>query len=454
MSMPSGGSGASGAAGGRVGAGGVGDSRRGIRPTKLPPPSLPTMQIEEDDVPYVPVRPWSQASAQAGEMRTEAVEFSRGRTFQPTLPSERRPVDNSLLSMSGREMTAESMLRGAYLRQEMEGTSVMQTKTAPQRFTGMSLSNFGLTPLTGGGHFENLGFGNTNAPRKMKQKKEGGSQDLMDLAFSGRAKYVDGRLKSNYTPISLPFFDIRDEESTNDDETKDASKHRPALAVVDEANANAAKQLFLGEDGDLLDDQIVLMQLPAILPELADPLEDVHREGEESSVSAGGNATINRFPDGLLGKLRIHKSGKVRMEIGGLDFCVDAGCETFFSQDLACVCPLAGEMINLGQIRRRAVVTPDLPSTFAGLASKASAGSSTVAAPANEPATASVNAPLLSSTEATAVSVDSGASADAVGTGTSEVTDCGGNPASAQDSTMDGAFATVDAPTSTAKDGG
>ena len=62
------------------------------------------------------------------------------------------------------------------------------------------------------------------------------------------------------------------------------------------------------------------------------------------------------------------------MEIGGISFCVDQGCETFFQQDtkrkrafkkvdsdrsfsfwedLALVCPLAGEFFNLGRLNSR-----------------------------------------------------------------------------------------------------
>ena len=61
------------------------------------------------------------------------------------------------------------------------------------------------------------------------------------------------------------------------------------------------------------------------------------------------------------------------MEIGGISFCVDQGCETFFQQDmkrkrafqqmwtdrswedLALVCPLAGEFFNLGRLNSRQI---------------------------------------------------------------------------------------------------
>jgi len=164
-------------------------------------------------------------------------------------------------------------------------------------------------------------------------------------------------------PISLPYYNIADDEDEISGATKGASsssakKGRPTLALVDEMNSNAGEH-FLDESGDLKENMIFLLQLPAVLPELADPLEEVTRS-EETETSAGAGATITRYPDGLLGKMRIHKSGRVRMEIGGLPFCVDQGSETFFQQDLACVCPLANEIINLGPIHKRMILTPDV----------------------------------------------------------------------------------------------
>lgn len=32
--------------------------------------------------------------------------------------------------------------------------------------------------------------------------------------------------------------------------------------------------------------------------------------------------------------VQLSRSGKVRMEIGGVSFCVDQGCDTFFQQDM------------------------------------------------------------------------------------------------------------------------
>lgn len=318
----------------------------------------------------VPVRPYS------AEVEALQETWETPRSFRPTPPSERKQVDRAMFSSVPAEATAESLLQAAWRKQEIEGHGSASHRVGfiPDRFQGMSLEKFGLPSGIGTSSSSTClpgKVGGVAAPRKAKQK-EGGSMELMDLAFTPSQKIVDGQVVSNYAPISLPYFHITEEDEKDESNHGDggqndaggsrgARKKRPTATHVDEINANAAKQLFLRENGDLLEDQLFLLQLPAVLPELLDPSEEVQREREDAST-AGAGATISRLPDGKLGKLKIYKSGKVRMEIGGIPFCVDQGCDTFFQQDLACVCPLASEIISLGPIRRRMVMTPDVES--------------------------------------------------------------------------------------------
>jgi len=112
-----------------------------------------------------------------------------------------------------------------------------------------------------------------------------------------------------------------------------------------------------------LENKFFLMQLPAVLPELLDHTEEFVRsdDPEPNANSADGpGPTLSRLPDGKIGKLKIHKSGKVRMEIAGLPFCVDQGSAIFFQQELGCICPLAKEYVNLGAVQSRVVLTPDV----------------------------------------------------------------------------------------------
>lgn len=230
------------------------------------------------------------------------------------------------------------------------------------RFKGMSLNKFGIGEagrVVPGNAFTS---GGAPAPRKAKEWKEGKSMELMDLAFTDVRRGADGVIRKHYNPISLPYFNVEEEEEA-DEGAANTKKTRPTMNKTDEGNSNAAKELFLTPEGDLQEDHFFLLQLPSILPELTDPDEEVKREGEDAA-SAGAGSTITRLPDGALGKLKIHKSGKVRMEIGGLPFCVDQGSATFFKQELMCVCPLAKEIVNLGDIQNKVVLTPDLDAMF------------------------------------------------------------------------------------------
>ncbi|CAL1158915.1 unnamed protein product, partial [Cladocopium goreaui] len=238
----------------------------------------------------------------------------------------------------------------AAMRRQSADFATGRSNAPPERFSGMSLKSFGMSATVSG----------TAAPRKAKERKDGRSMELMDLAFSNKMQLgPDGQYVQQYTPISLPYFDIQEEGEASTDAPTQAQT-RPKLMHIDEANSRAAAKL-LGAQQELLEDTYFLMQMPCVLPEMRNPEDEVFRE-QEDALSAGAGSTITRLPDGKLGKLRIYKSGKVRMEIAGVSFCVDQGCDTFFQQDLALVCPLAGEIFNLGNINTRMVLTPDLDS--------------------------------------------------------------------------------------------
>lgn len=306
--------------------------------------------MDESSSPYVPYRPYSSENPSAQVPK-------RPKTFKPQRPAQTRAVEKASLASQDPEESVGSVLHAAARRQSQEFAAGRSSAPShvPERFTGMSLKSFGMTSSMPG---------TSGAPRKAKERKDGRSMELMDLAFSQRMTVVDGQVMEHYTPISLPYFTVEEEGAGTSDGAAQA-KTRPKLVHIDEANSKAAKKL-VGSHEELLEDSYFLMQLPCVLPEMRNPDDEVFRE-QEDALSAGSGSTITRLPDGKLGKLRIYKSGKVRMEIGGVSFCVDQGCETFFQQDLALVCPLAGEFFNLGHINTRMVLTPDLDSILKDL---------------------------------------------------------------------------------------
>lgn len=297
----------------------------------------------------VQVRPYqtegSTPAASSGQRKPRA--------FQPTPPSLRRKVEKVTLECVPKEESVESLLQDAARQQIFQ----------PNRAREEAVLRPGIMFAKPGGKGGGPGVplpGALGAPRKAKERKEGGSMDLRDLAFT-ESRTVNGQVQPVYAPVSLPYFDVIEDEEEGVDAAEGGGRssrvapqktRRPQLLHVDEENANAAK-LFLA-DGGLVENQFYLVQLPTILP----PMSGSARPGQQEGSSPG--ASIDQLPDGRLGKLRVYKSGKVRMEIGGMPFCVDQGSDTFFRQELACVSATGAEIINLGQIQQRIVLTPDL----------------------------------------------------------------------------------------------
>lgn len=148
--------------------------------------------------------------------------------------------------------------------------------------------------------------------------------------------------------------------------------------------------------------KIFLFQLPPLMPYLVDPAaplqEKIKQEGEATaafvppsttptSKSSSGNGNIKKedgaapaapklniegcytatdelsLPAGLVGKLRVHKSGKVSLDWGGADMEVRYGTEVDFLQDAVMVETAKegdkGTTYALGQVHKKLVVIPD-----------------------------------------------------------------------------------------------
>lgn len=317
------------------------------------------MDSRDQDQGFLETRPYAgewSTSGRAWQDSGPAAE-QRRRAFRPAPPSQQRNVSRVLFSSSQGSATAETMLEDAWREQALSGgSSPKKTRQAPQRFQGMALSKFGVS-LSSAERFAEQVSGSV-MPVRRKEEREGRSMDVADMGFQPTAKTDSmGNTRMIYAPVSVPYYRVAGPEAASE---KDSS--RPTIERVDETNANAAKQLFFKEDGSVVEDQIFLMQLPAVLPDMLH-----EEEAPQESEDMVHNGTLGRLPDGHLGKLRIHKSGKVRMELGGVMFDVNEGCETFFQQDIACICPNASEIFQLGRVNKRMVLTPDLDSLMADL---------------------------------------------------------------------------------------
>lgn len=72
--------------------------------------------------------------------------------------------------------------------------------------------------------------------------------------------------------------------------------------------------------------------------------------------------TLKDLPSGFIGKLLVYKSGKVKMKIGDALFDVSPGESGIFAQDAAVINVKEKHCCILGDLPKKAVVTPDIDS--------------------------------------------------------------------------------------------
>lgn len=140
--------------------------------------------------------------------------------------------------------------------------------------------------------------------------------------------------------------------------------------------------------GAFQDRRLYLFQFPPLTPVLADPAEgmEVKQEPEveiqpvPSALEKTNGATIKKeeggeerkkkksdvltadnmqLPSGLVGTLRVHKSGKVTLDWGGADLEVRYGTEVDFLQDVVMTDETEQTAWALGQVERKMVCIPN-----------------------------------------------------------------------------------------------
>ncbi|EER07080.1 conserved hypothetical protein [Perkinsus marinus ATCC 50983] len=136
--------------------------------------------------------------------------------------------------------------------------------------------------------------------------------------------------------------------------------------------SSGAAQLFLesspsvkGEERPpLKQDKFFLIQLPNTFPRVV-----AEKEEEESKPRAKGSlapapeqevSSFSDVPDGKIGTLRIHKSGRVSLLIGNIEYSCALGQKPKFAQEVACVLPTQGEAVFMGEIEDKLIVSPKI----------------------------------------------------------------------------------------------
>ncbi len=155
---------------------------------------------------------------------------------------------------------------------------------------------------------------------------------------------------TGYLPTTIPFKSSEEEE--------DPSK--------------IAAREILNENGSLNESDIFLLQFPRMIPvnsEIQNKLKAEEVETEEPIYDQNGFLVKNDFENvfkefprnSQMGKLKIFKSGKIKLQLGNNLYEVSTGVNCKFAQELGVVSTKSQEAFFLGKIRdKKLIVTPEL----------------------------------------------------------------------------------------------
>ncbi|KAL6752498.1 RNA polymerase III RPC4-domain-containing protein [Haematococcus lacustris] len=145
----------------------------------------------------------------------------------------------------------------------------------------------------------------------------------------------------------------------------------PDLGTQEDNSADqTAKDLRLLDAAD--PETLMLVQLPALLPvpmpskpSSADVKDEGRLRQQPGAGSAGGAPEVSAcalkdLPSGKLGKLLVFKSGKVKLQMGGVVMDVSPGLLCQHRQDAVAISCSSGDCVLLGQVARRMVISPDI----------------------------------------------------------------------------------------------
>ncbi|KAK1913211.1 hypothetical protein P3342_005147 [Pyrenophora teres f. teres] len=229
-------------------------------------------------------------------------------------------------------------------------------------------------------------------------KAEGGSDDesmsdagktgLPDAPALKQDPGVEHRPKAKAKDPAQPAFQTDDDRA----EWERIQLHRRLIVAefgpTETPEVDGSGDAVMADTGEkkptVRDNNVYLFQIPPLMPEVessikqeaSDPKPEAKIKLEESGFSdPTAKPTSVRFGSGLVGKLRVHKSGRTTLDWGGTSFEVTdvrAGSGSrqeivsmeFTSENQRSAPEDAGDAYSLGEVKGKFVVTPDLEAMF------------------------------------------------------------------------------------------
>ncbi|EXB38927.1 DNA-directed RNA polymerase III subunit RPC4 [Morus notabilis] len=167
----------------------------------------------------------------------------------------------------------------------------------------------------------------------------------------------------SYYPSTLPF---RRPHSGNP-EFLDEEEFGADTETInyDETSAKAATELGLVEENP--ETSMILLQLPPIMPLMKRSANTA--AGQEATKSSPApvvaQAThkacaLHELPAGFMGKMLVYRSGAIKLKIGDTLYDVSSGMDCVFSQDVVAINTVEKHCCAVGELKKRAAITPDV----------------------------------------------------------------------------------------------
>lgn len=184
------------------------------------------------------------------------------------------------------------------------------------------------------------------------------------LPSSTSKEYVEPWDYYSYYPVTLPLRRpySGNPDSLNEEEFGEASE----TMTYDENTTTPAIDLGLMEEDP--ETNIFFLQLPPMAPAMkqsstVEGMEAVNRaEQSKASKPRQKTCSLNELPSGSMGKLLVYRSGAVKLKLGDIVYDVSSGMDCGFAQDVAAVNVEGKHCCVVGELSKRAILTPDVDS--------------------------------------------------------------------------------------------
>ncbi|KAH1140944.1 hypothetical protein GLYMA_12G006000v4 [Glycine max] len=165
--------------------------------------------------------------------------------------------------------------------------------------------------------------------------------------------------ENSYYPTTLPLR----KPNSGDPEILDEKEFGEAAssAEYDENTVNSAAELGLLKKSQ--QQRMLFFKFPTL------PLVKQTNKGKEkigkstvSQEATKSKSALEELPRGYMGKMLVYKSGAIKLKLGETMFDVSPGSNSVSVQDIVAVNTAQKQCCNLGELRKRVVVVPDLDS--------------------------------------------------------------------------------------------